>query len=502
MPLLISIDDDRAVHHVISRTLGARGIEVRVAFSAQEGLALIEQTNPDTVLLDVRLPDMSGLEALKLIRQRDPRLPVILVTGSGSSDTAIESMKLGAFDYLHKPIDLDRLEALVTQALETRRLASVRVGIDSLLAPDESGDAFIGRCTAMQEVFKAIGRVAPQDVPVLVRGESGAGKELVARALFQHSTRPNGPFLAVNCAALSETLLESELFGHEKGAFTGAHERRIGKFEQCDGGTIFLDEVGDMSPLVQSKVLRLLQEQRFERVGGNQTIETNARVISATNRDLEAMCDAGDFRLDLFYRLNGFTVTLPPLRERGDDRVMLLQHFLARFNRELGLDVQGIAPDALSRLTAYEWPGNLRELQSVVKQSMLCCAGQVLLASNLPAELNAIPSVGAAPQSSKAERSAIASEGTSTGEHRALAAFITERLAAGSSELYSESVALLERQLLTGVLTHTCGNQSEASRILGITRGSLRNKIRLHRIQIGQTVVFTPAPGSDAHESV
>ncbi|MEM9702727.1 MAG: sigma 54-interacting transcriptional regulator, partial [Planctomycetota bacterium] len=245
MSRLLSIDDDRSVHHLVTRALSDQGIEVTSALTAGQGVEAVETTKPDAVLLDVMLPDMSGLDAFKLIRGRDARLPIIIATGAGSSETAIEAMKLGAFDYVTKPIDLSRLEALVTSAIESRRLASVPVGMDDLTKPEElGGDAFVGRCAAMQEVFKSIGRVAPQDVPVLVRGESGTGKELVARALFQHSGRSDGPFLAVNCAALSETLLESELFGHEAGAFTDAREARAGKFELADGGTLLLDEIG------------------------------------------------------------------------------------------------------------------------------------------------------------------------------------------------------------------------------------------------------------------
>ncbi|TWU00650.1 Transcriptional regulatory protein ZraR [Botrimarina colliarenosi] len=503
MPRVLAIDDDRTVHHLVSKVLGDRGVTVTSAFTAQDGLDEIERDPPDAVLLDVMLPDISGLEAVKLIRERDPRLPVIFVTAAESSDTAIEAMKHGAFDYLQKPIDLARLEELVDQAIESRRLANVKVAMHTLLKPDESGDAFIGRCAPMQEVFKSIGRVAPQDVPVLVRGESGTGKELVARALFQHGARSGGPFLAVNCAALSETLLESELFGHEKGSFTGAHERRIGKFEQCHGGTIFLDEVGDMSPLVQSKVLRLLQEQRFERVGGNQTIETDVRVISATNRDLEEMCEEGEFRLDLMYRLNGYTVYLPALSERGDDRILLLQHFLARFNRELGMEVQGIAPDALERLLAYDWPGNVREMQSVVKQSLLHCSGPVLLASALPTDIGppiarrssqGAPRQTAAPHESS--QSPEPNRASQNGAADGFDHFVTGRLSDPSGDLYAEALTHMERRLLTAVLTHTGGNQSEASRILGITRGSLRNKIRGNGIQIGQTIDVAPSAGA------
>lgn len=482
---ILSIDDDRSVHHTIKKSLESAGIEVLSAYTAEEGLSIIDSHQPETVLLDVMLPDISGLEAFQVIKERDAHLPVIVVTGSDSSDTAIQAMKLGAFDYVNKPIDVVRLKELVLQALESRRMSNVPVGMQGMLQPDEKGDAFVGRCPAMQEVFKSIGRVAPQNVPVLIRGESGTGKELVARAIYQYSARASGPFLAVNCAALSETLLESELFGHEKGAFTGAHSRRIGKFEQCSGGTIFLDEVGDMSPLVQSKVLRLLQEQKFERVGGNETIETDVRIVSATNRDLEKMAEEGTFRSDLYYRLNGYSITLPPLRERGTDRALLLEHFLALLNRQLGRQVRGIAPAALQRLLDYDWPGNVRELQGVLRQALLQCSGEVLLESSLPAEVMAAPASKHALPSEEDTSAAPDSNNFPGYQH-----FISERLTAKTKNLYAETLERMEIELLTQVLQHAGGNQSEAARILGITRGSLRNKIRTHGISIDQVVTL------------
>lgn len=494
MPRILCIDDDRTVHVLVRRALKDTDIEVSSCTSAEEALKQVSTDLPDVVLLDVMLPGLSGLEAFKKIQAFDDRLPVIFITASGHSATAIEAMKMGGFDYLTKPLDLDLLETLVNRALESRRLASVPVGMHDILAPDEKGDAFVGRCPAMQSVFKSIGRVAPQVVPVLIRGESGTGKELVARAIFQYSNRSEQPFLAVNCAALSETLLESELFGHEKGAFTGAHDRRIGKFEQCSGGTIFLDEVGDMSPLVQSKVLRLLQEQKFERVGGNETITTDVRIISATNRDLEQMCEEGEFRNDLYYRLNGFTIWIPPLRNRGDDRLLLIQHFLARLNKELNREVQGIAPDALQRMLDYNWPGNVRELQSVVKQSILQSSGPVLLSPHIPAE------VSAANKHDDKEHAAIDThDNDSAGQ---IGRKVKAALANRTNDLYAEMLAWMETELLTQILKHTDGNQSEASRILGITRGSLRNKIRTLNISIDQVVtVVDDSTGATDDES-
>jgi two-component system nitrogen regulation response regulator GlnG len=338
----------------------------------------------------------------------------------------------------------------------------------------------VGRSDAMQAVYKAIGRVAPQNVTVLIRGESGSGKELIARAIYQHSPRASGRFLAVNCAAIPETLLESELFGHEKGSFTGADSRRIGKFEQCSGGTLFLDEIGDMTPLLQSKVLRLLQDQRFERVGGNETIQTDVRLVAATHRDLERMVDEGTFRPDLYYRLNGFTIKVPPLRERGDDIVVLVEHFLRIYNRELGKSVQDVSSEALDLLLDYRWPGNIRELQSVIRQALLQATGPILLADFLPPEIR-----------NAHEPVELEGPRTSAGRDEPLSpfnGFIEERLRHGTHNLYAETIELIEKHLVARVLQHTSGNQSRAAKILGITRGSLRNKARNHRISIDQTV--------------
>src|ERR1700733_12378653 len=378
MSTLLVIDDDRAVLYTIERTFQGTGVSVLTAKTVREGLELNER-KPDVALLDIMLPEGSGLEAVEKIQALDPKLPIIFITAGGTSDTTIEAMKLGADDYLLKPLDLPKLRELVDRALEIRRLMQVRVELPSSSNATLDGDQIIGRSPAMCEVFKAVGRVAPQNLTTLIVGESGTGKELVARAIYHHSSRAQERFLALNCAALPETLLESELFGHEKGSFTSANYRRIGKFEQCARGTLFLDEVGDMSPLLQSKILRVLQEKRFERVGGNETISTDVRVIAATNRDLPGMVAKGKFREDLYYRLNGFTIKLPPLRERGEDVMLLLEYFLAKFAREWGKDVHGFSPEALELLMHHLWPGNVRELEAVVRQALLHTTCSVVL---------------------------------------------------------------------------------------------------------------------------
>ncbi|HUQ69173.1 MAG TPA: sigma-54 dependent transcriptional regulator, partial [Planctomycetaceae bacterium] len=336
MSTLLIVDDEPYIPATLRPGLQGLQIEVLTATCAAAGLAAVEEQRPDAILMDIGLPDLSGLELFQRVHQIDNRIPVIIMTGQGTTETAITAMKLGAFDYVPKPFTFARIRELILQALEIGRLTRVPVRLPHE-APPSAGpsETIVGMSPAMQEVYKMIGRVAPQDGIVLIRGESGTGKELVARAIYQHSRRSQGPFLAINCAAIPETLLESELFGHEKGAFTGAERTRIGKFEQCNGGTLFLDEIGDMPPLTQTKILRVLQEQEFERVGGTARIRTDVRLIAATHRNLEAMVSAGEFRNDLYYRLNVFTIHLPPLRERTADLPSLVEHFVKRFSQEM-----------------------------------------------------------------------------------------------------------------------------------------------------------------------
>ncbi len=480
MPKVLVIDDDRTVLHMLQRSLTEPGVEVLTCDRAAQGLKLLEEQRPDVVLLDVLMPEMSGLQAIEQIKQIDSKLPVVFITAGERSEMAIEAMKLGAFDYLPKPLDLSVVHELVEQALESRRFMNVPVkvlddGEKESPADEGDGEVLVGRSKDMLNVYKSVGRVAPQDVTVLIRGESGTGKELVARAIYHHGKRAEGCFLAVNCAALPDSLLESELFGHEKGAFTGADQQRIGKFERCSGGTIFLDEIGDMSPLVQSKVLRLLQQQEFERVGGNETIKTDVRVIAATNRDLEQMVKDSEFRADLFYRLNGFTIKLPPLRERRDDLEILLEHFLPKYNREFHKEIQSVSPEAMKLIEQYDWPGNVREFQSVLKQALLKSTGPTLIAEFLPEEVRTGQSgVGQKPDN-----------GLPTAD---LAGFVDERLRAESHDLYAETLELMERYVLTRTLKMSGGNQSQTAKTLGITRGSLRHKIRALGIRIDQVV--------------
>jgi DNA-binding NtrC family response regulator len=463
MARLLLIDDDPdLVLDQVRQAFPAPHHQVQVAGTGAEGLRQVGAETPDVILLDLRLPDQSGLEVYQQLRQIDARIPVIFITLAKSADAAIEAMKQGAYDYLFKPLDLHQLRRVAGEALEVaRRMRAPAVLAEAAADPDVDG-AIVGSCPAMREVYKAVGRVAAQDVPVLITGESGTGKELVARAIYQHGPRAKAPFLALNCAAIPEQLLESELFGHEKGAFTGADRRRIGKFEQVSGGTLFLDEIGDMPLALQAKILRLLQEQSFERVGGNETVQTDVRLIAATQCDLKAWSEEGKFRPDLYYRLGVFTIHLSPLRERGDDLPLLVRHYLRRFSRELGREVHEVAPEALERLRGYPWPGNIRELQSVLKQALLKASGTVLLPAFLP-DLSGRPD-----ESGRA----------ASGADLDLEAFIGQRLGPDATDLYADTHRQVDRVLLPRVLEYTGGNQHQAARLLGIARQTLRQKLR------------------------
>ena len=479
MPHVLAIDDDRTALLHIKKALSDSDSDYQVTTcgTAEEGLPLIVDGKVDVCLLDIMLPEMNGLELARKIRSIDARLPVIFMTAMDDSDTAIEAMSLGAYDFCTKPLHVDQIRDLTDKAIEARRQMRTRVIFeesDSLRADDN--DLLVGKSPQMVEVYKQIGRVASQHVPVLIRGESGTGKELIARAIYQHSHRSEGCYLAVNCAALSETLLESELFGHEKGAFTGAERRHVGKFEQCDDGTIFLDEIGDMSPLLQSKTLRLLQEQKFERVGGTKTITTDSRIVSATNRDLERMIEENEFRLDVYHRINAFEIFLPPLRERGDDIDLLVNHFIQMYSKKLGTKAEGISVEAMEVLRDYSWPGNVRELQSVIRRSLLMATGPIILPENL--------SIGTDGETAANDRPRRSKESSDQEIER----FVGERINEGSNQIFAESVAMVEARVVKRVLTETEGNQSKAAAMLGITRGSLRNKIRTHGISISQVI--------------
>ncbi len=478
MPTLLVVDDEPNVLYSLEAGLASGDLEVLTASTGRQAIELVERRRPDAVLLDVRLGDLSGLEVYDRMRQAEPRLPVVFMTAYTTTETAIEAMKRGAFEYLLKPVNLHKLRAVIDRALELNRLARVPALFEGAEEPEGPADRIVGRSPAMQKVYKAIGRAAPQDVTVLVLGESGTGKELVARALYQHSRRADKPFLAINCAAIPEGLLESELFGHERGAFTGADRRRIGKFEQAHGGTLFLDEIGDMSPATQAKVLRLLQQQEFERVGGGETVRADVRLIAATNQDLDAAVAGGRFRQDLLYRLNGFTIRLPALRDRREDVPLLVEHFVHLLGRELGREVQSASPEALALLEGYPWPGNVRELQSTVRYALLHAAGEVLTPECLP---EAVRGGGAAAPHAR-------------GEARLdLAGLVADLLRSGEPDVYRRALLEADRVILETVLRHVRGSQVQASELLGISRTTLRAKLRAVGLALEKQVL--PEPG-------
>jgi two-component system nitrogen regulation response regulator GlnG len=480
MPTLLVVDDEPSVLYSFRRVFGTGEVQVLTAQTVAEGLQRFHADHPDVVVLDLQLPDGSGLEAFEQIRAVSARLPVIFITAHGTTQAAIEAMKRGAFDYLVKPVDFDQLSNLLARAFEASRLMQVPALVPNL----EPVEQIIGRSPVMQAMCKALGRVAPQEVNVLILGESGTGKELVARAIYHHSSRAQAPFLAINCASLPENLVESELFGHEKGAFTGADRRRIGKFEQCDGGTILLDEIGDMPLPAQAKILRLLQEQTFERVGGTETVRTRVRVLAATNQDLEKRIQEGKFRGDLYYRLKVVTIQVPPLRVREGDIAELAHYFLYQFNRELGLNLQGFDPEALACLQQYRWPGNVRELQSVVKESMLQTVGPLVLAEFLPTTLRGGQDGNLDP------------EGPSPGRPDLLR-IIEDALQSGENDLYAKVMRNVERVLFARVLQETHGHQGQASERLGLNRSTLRYKLRDLGLSVDRVISETPAEEKD-----
>src|SRR5215471_15464812 len=388
MSKLLLIDDETDVQYSFQRIFDSPEIELTTASSGEEGLKLIPKVKPDLVLMDIRMGGINGLETLRRIRQMDSKLLVILMTAYGTTQTAIEAMKLGAYDYLLKPFDVVKLKEIVGNALKAAQDMRQIVSYQPLLESEDYESGIVGRSEVMQQVFKMIGQVAATDATALITGESGTGKELVARAIYHHSNRNSQPFLAVNCAAIPEQLLESELFGHERGAFTGATLQRIGKFEQCNGGTIFLDEIGDMTPATQTKILRVLQSGTFERVGGNLPIKVDVRIIAATNKPLEQAVAARQFREDLFYRLNVVRIHSPPLRERREDIRLLVNYFLSKFAKDQPGPPRSIAPVVLKALEKYHWPGNVRELENVVRRALVMAKGEAILLTDLPGEVS------------------------------------------------------------------------------------------------------------------
>ncbi len=467
MSRILIVDDDQSVLDAFTQLLADSGHAVATAANVEAALRDCESRLPDLIITDLCMPGLSGLDLVRAVRERWPRLPVILMTGHGTMDTAIEATKLGAFDYYLKPFDPQSMLDAIDRSLESGRLMGRDVDLNPP-NPVEHRDAIIGVSRSMQEVFKAIGRVAATNATVLIRGESGTGKELVGRAIYQHSARATAPLLTINCAAIPETLLESELFGYERGAFTGAATRKIGKFEQAHGGTLFLDEIGDISPAFQAKLLRVLQERRWQRVGGTETIGVDVRILTATNRNLEQAIQSGHFREDLFYRLNVVSIHLPPLRERPEDIEPLARYLLAKFARDLGVAAPSLTPNAIEALTREPWPGNVRQLENCLYRALIFSAGQPLSQKDILRHFDrqAAQPVEAVEFSRKTVRQLA---------HAFLGAH-------GGGNTYDEFLRMVDEELLAEALERTRGNHTHAAKLLGISRPTLYAKLRQPRV--------------------
>ena len=465
---ILIADDEDSLRWVLEKGLRGAGYEVTCVKDGDAALHACEIGAFDLVFLDVRMPGTDGLTVLARLRERQLDLLVVVMTAHGTMDTAIQAMQRGAYDYLAKPFDLDEVLLVAERALAAGRLKQEVVRLKGGLQEVWEFGALIGRHPRMQDVYKTIGRIAASDVTVLLRGESGTGKELVARAIHHYSRRAGRPFVAVSCAAIPGTLLESELFGHERGAFTDARERKLGKLELAHSGTFYLDEIGDMPLELQAKLLRALQERAIERVGGSDTIRIDVRVLAATNRDLETLMKEGRFREDLYYRLNVVTLHLPPLRERRRDIPLLVEHFLAKHGPDLG--ERGVAPEALDRLVGHDWPGNVRELENVVQRAIVMASNGIIAPEHLP--------IGPVSAAASVAVDATLEEII----ERKLMECVRGLREHTNANLYELMMGLVEKPLLRAVLRETGGNQVRAAHILGINRNTLRKKLTEHGI--------------------
>jgi two-component system nitrogen regulation response regulator GlnG len=468
MDKILVVDDEADIRRAFHRNLASDTLQVVDAGNGEEAIRMIAKERPNLVVMDIRMGATSGLDTLRKLRELDPKLLIIMMTAYGTTQTAIEAMKLGAYDYVLKPLEVPKLKALIDSALKAARDMREVVSYQPLLDSEDYAEGIVGKSEPMQQVFKLIGQVSQSDATVLITGESGTGKELVARAIYHHSRRAENPFLAINCAAIPEHLLESELFGHEKGAYTGAVERRIGKFEQCDQGTIFLDEIGDMPLSTQTKILRVLQNGEFQRVGGNQTFHVNVRVIAATNKHPEQLIAVKKFREDLFYRLNVVRIHLPPLRERPEDIRLLVDYFLQQFLKSGTTPgkVTKISTEALKILDKSPWPGNVRELENVIERAAVVARGDSILPKDLPTEVREPQAVAVPPEDLAA----------------AIDAAVRPLYALAKKDPKLKIMAVVERELIARALVETNGNQVQAARLLGITRATLRKRIEKFQI--------------------
>jgi len=456
MNKILVVDDEKGVCHSFKKILGRQGYEVVTANDGLEGIEMAGKEQPDLIVMDVSMPRLDGLETLQRLKSLHPDITVIMMTAHSTSDRAITAMKFGAYDYLTKPFDNAQMIQLIEKAIMDRNI-STPVTFDG--TDEDTGDRIVGRSPAMLEIFKKIGQVAESDVTVLLQGDTGTGKELIARAIYHHSKRVNKPFLPVNCAAMPESLLESELFGHEKGAFTGADNRKIGKFEQCNTGTMFLDEIGDMPLPIQAKWLRVLQDGSFQRLGGNKLIKTDVRIIAATNQGLEQLRESGQFRDDLYWRLNTVSINIPPLRERKEDVESLVNYFIKKFSREYNKSIKGASSDLFDAFINYSWPGNVRELQGIVQRGIVICQKDILSLEDCDWMSHAVGPEG------------------SHNIEQLLNSAAEEFIQKGGENIHKKAVARFEQLLIRKALALTNNNQVLAAKMLGISRNTLRSRI-------------------------
>ncbi|MHC4795890.1 MAG: sigma-54-dependent transcriptional regulator [Planctomycetota bacterium] len=478
------ISDDQQVQLQVERACLELDLTIQVITTIEQAFEVVELFTPDVVLIDVEDKVGGVFTTFEQLRRRWHRLCAILIAEQARSEQAIEAMKHGAVDYLIKPLNHTDLVTHIEQAIRISRDMSVPTVYESEQS-DAPVERIIGQSPAMQEVFKLIGLIAPREVNVLLTGESGTGKELVAKALYHHGKRKDKPFLAVNCAAIPETLLESELFGHEKGAFTGAHIRRIGKFEQCHGGTLFLDEIGDIPLTTQAKLLRVLQDGKFQRIGGAETIACDVRIISATNQNIEKLIAERRFRQDLYYRLKVASIVMPPLRERDIDPAMLAHYFVRRFNPQLGTQIQKFSPMALTALLSYQWPGNVRELENVIKASLVVARGTVFQVDFLPEAIRNATRLQPGDTDSTSSSQPVPIS-TNSGLQDICQQMIAHKQFHG--QVYKHIIDAAEREVIKACLAKTKGRLAPAAKLLGITRTTLRKKMANHGIQIRASI--------------
>jgi two-component system nitrogen regulation response regulator GlnG len=476
---LLILDDDHDILLMLKSIFAGDEYELFLESDGESALRRVIADRPNVAIMDISMPQKSGLEVLKEAKKIDPGLAVIMATGYKTTQNAIEAMKFGAFDYVTKPFDMNKLKTAVKKAVECNLLSrKVRYTRErAQVEEDLTEDLMIGSSPEMIEIWKMVGTVADSDATVLIQGESGTGKELLARAIYNNSKRKNRPFLAVNCAALPEALLESELFGHEKGAFTDAHSRRIGKFEQCNGGTIFLDEIGEMSPANQGKFLRVLENQEFERVGGNETIKVDVRVISATNRSLLTSVKEKSFRMDLFYRLRVVNFFLPPLRDRTEDIPLLVDLFVKKFSRKYGKNIKGVAPETMALLMNHPFEGNIRELKNVINSATVFCRGDILVPGDFESFLKARPGAGFKEVDLEAAGDDYYEVFWSMLEP------VFDGICQRNKGAIYESVNMgLEKALIHMAMEKSNNNQVFAAKLLGISRNTLRDRLERYRI--------------------